>query len=552
MGTKEVMPSAEEFAVGRINKSNINMNYLKFILIGFCSLVLLVSCSDNSTGVDDDGDDEDSDEETETFDGPMYSDDYTSRSDWSDRGEWDLENVHDPTVVKDGDFFYMYQTNASYGNVHQGHGNYPYRRSKDLVNWEYRGAAFSEVQSWVKDSLNSIRAEMDLPPIENPNYGFWAPHITKVNGTYRMYYSVIIDNPIEGDDPNTSWTERAFIGLAESDDLSSNNWEDKGMVIHSVADGEETYDRDGGNDWSAYFKFNAIDPSYVTTPEGEHWLIYGSWHSGIAAVELDPETGKPYELTDLEDYGTKIAGRGNSRWQPLEAPEIIYNEETGYYYLFLAYDELSVAYNTRVVRSENITGPYYGIDGNNVTNGAEDWPVVTHPYKFDGHHGWVGISHPSIFQDPDSGEWFYSSQGRLPPDISGINASNAVMMGHVREIYWTDDGWPVVAPERYADVPETEITKEDIIGNWEEVTLEYEYQTMQTSYRVEFNEDNTLGGALDGTWSYDEESQTLTVNDMELIVDNAWDWEISPRSTTITYTGLTSTGRSVWGKKTGE
>jgi arabinan endo-1,5-alpha-L-arabinosidase len=321
------------------------------------------------------------------------------------------------------------------------------------------------------------------------------------------------------------------------------------MVIHSVADGEETYDRDGGNDWSAYFKFNAIDPSYVTTPEGEHWLIYGSWHSGIAAVELDPETGKPHELNDLEDYGTKIAGRGNSRWQPLEAPEIIYNEETGYYYLFLAYDELSVAYNTRVARSQNITGPYYGIDGNNVTNGAEAWPMVTHPYKFDGHYGWVGISHPSIFQDPDSGEWFYSSQGRLPPGISGINASNAVMMGHVREIYWTDDGWPVVAPERYAGVPETDINEEDIIGTWEEITLEYEYQTMQTSYSLEFKEDNTLGGALDGTWSYDEDSNILTVNDTKLIVDNAWDWEVSPRVTTITYAGLTSSGRSIWGKK---
>ncbi|PAU95871.1 arabinan endo-1,5-alpha-L-arabinosidase [Aliifodinibius salipaludis] len=529
------------------------MKFLKLALIGLCSLSLLTGCGDNSTGVENGGEDNgESEEETESFDGPTYSDDYTSRSTWSDRDEWNLANVHDPTVVKDGDYFYMYQTNASYGDVHQGHGNYPYRRSKDLVNWEYQGAAFSEVHSWVKDSLNNIRADMERPPIENPNYGFWAPHITKVEDTFRMYYSVIIDNPIEGDDPSASWTERAFIGLAESKDLSSNNWEDKGMVIHSIADGEETYDRDGEDDWSAYFKFNAIDPSYVTTPEGEHWLIYGSWHSGIAAVQVDPETGKPYALNEVDDYGIRIAGRGNvstNRWQALEAAEIIYNEKTGYYYLFLAYDELSVAYNTRVVRSENITGPYYGIDGNNITNGAEAWPIVTHPYKFDGHYGWVGISHPSIFQDPESGKWFYSSQGRLPPNISGINASNAVMMGHVREIYWTEEGWPVVAPERYADVPESNITKEDIVGTWEEINLEYQYQTMQSSYDVIFNEDNTLGGGLEGTWSYDEESNTLTVNDTQLNVDNAWDWEASPRVTTITYAGLSSNGRSIWGKK---
>jgi arabinan endo-1,5-alpha-L-arabinosidase len=527
------------------------MKVFKHISLAVCLIGLIAGCGD-TIGANGEKDNEEEQEEENDFDGPMYSDDYTSRSAWSDRSQWDLENVHDPTVIKDEDYYYMYQTNASYGNVHEGHGNYPYRRSKDLVNWEYQGAAFAEVQSWVKDSLNNIRTAMGLPPIENPNYGFWAPHITKVNDTYRLYYSVVIDNPIEGSDSNASWTERAFIGLAETTALSSNNWEDKGMVIHSVADGEETYDRNGGDDWSAYFKFNAIDPTYVTTPDGEHWLIYGLWHSGIAAVELDPDTGKSYELNTFEDYGTRIAGRGNvstNRWQGLEAPEIIYNEETGYYYLFLAYDELSVAYNTRVARSENITGPYYGIDGNNVTEGAEAWPMVTHPYKFNEHYGWVGISHPSIFQDSGTGKWFYSSQGRLPPDISGINVSNAVMMGHVREIYWTEDGWPVVAPERCAGVPDNSIPKEDIIGTWEEITLEYKYRNMQTSYQVTFNEDNTLGGALEGTWSYDEASQMLTVNGTELMINKAWDWEVSPRTTTITYAGLTSAGRSVWGKR---
>src|SRR5699024_6503451 len=46
---------------------------------------------------------------------------------------------------------------------------------------------------------------------------------------------------------------------------------------------------------------------------------------------------------------------------------------------------------------------------------------------------------------------------RLPKNVGGINASNAVMMGHVRKVYWTDDGWPVVAPERYAGVPQQPI-----------------------------------------------------------------------------------------------
>lgn len=530
----------------------------KYVVIVLCVTGAVIGCDSGELTRANGGDDDENEQQEpgDTFDGPTYADDYTPISSWQNRSEWNLANVHDPTVVKDGEYYYMYQTNASYGNVHEGHGYYPYRRSQDLVHWEYQGAALSEVPPWVKDSLNSMRADMDpsLPPIENPDYGFWAPHITKVNDTYRLYYSVVVTNPIVGSNTDSSWTERAFIGLAESNDLSSNNWEDKGMVIHSVADGEETYRRDGGSDWNAYFKYNAIDPSYVVTPEGEHWLVYGSWHSGIAAVQLDPQTGKPFELNELEDYGTRIAGRGNvtvNRWQALEAPEIIYNEDTEYYYLFLSYDELSVAYNTRVVRSKTITGPYHGIDGGNVTEGAEAWPLVTHPYQFDGHYGWVGFSHCSIFQDPDTGTWYYSSQARLPRNVAGIPASNAVMMGHVREIYWTDDGWPVIAPERYANVPDSSIAEEDIVGTWEEITLDYEYQTMQTSYQVVFSENNTLGGELEGTWSYEESSNTLTVNDTEFIVDRAWDWEASPRTTTITYTGLTSSGRSVWGKRVG-
>ncbi len=489
-----------------------------------------------------------------TFAGPTYADNYTSISAWASRSQWNLANVHDPTVEKCGDYYYMYQTDASYGNVHEGHGHYPYRRSKDLVNWEFMGMAFNSVPAWVKDSLNNKRARMSpaLPPIENPNYGFWAPHIKKVGNKYRLYYSVVVTNPIVGTDPNTSWTERAFIGLAESDDLATNQWVDKGMVVCSEPDGVRSYNRSGPNDWSGYFKFNAIDPTFIVTPQGDHWLIYGSWHSGIAALKLNPATGIPDKLETIDDYGVRIAGRGNvndNRWQALEGPEIIYNEATGYYYLFLAYDELSVAYNTRVARSQNITGPYVGIDGSNVTNGAECWPMLTHPYSFSGHTGWVGISHCSVFQNPETKEWFYASQGRLPPDVPGINVSNAVMMGHVKQIHWTEDGWPVIAPERYAGVPKTTIKEEDVTGTWEQITMQYQYKVIQQAATLKLTSDKKVSGSVTGTWSLDTTKGILTINYDKYNLANAWNWESSPRKVTITYSGLTSTGRPVWAKK---
>ncbi|ASB47731.1 arabinan endo-1,5-alpha-L-arabinosidase [Alkalitalea saponilacus] len=521
--------------------------YLKLLVLS--SLIFTIGCSDDDDLIPN-GDETGNQQE---FRGPRYSDDYSMISSWSSRNSWNLANVHDPTVVKDGDYFYMYQTDASYGNVHVGHGHFPVRRSRDLVNWEFYGMAFDHVPLWVKDSLNNMRSRMDppLPAIENPEYGFWAPHISKVGDEFRMYYSIVVINPIVGNNSDYSWTERAFIGLAVSRDLASNLWEDRGMVVCSEPDGLETYSRTGPHDWSGYFQFNAIDPSFIVTPEGEHWLIYGSWHTGIAAVQLNPETGKPDSWNSLEDYGVRIAGRGNlatNRWQALEAPEIVYNEETGYYYLFLAYDELSVAYNTRVARSKSITGPYLGIDGGNVTEGAECWPMLTHPYAFSGHHGWVGFAHCSVFRDPDTGQWFYASQARLPENLPGVNASNAIMMGHVREIEWTSDGWPVVMPQRYAAVPETDINKEDLVGRYDVIIKSYDYQKIQNSRTAEFHSDGRVTGALSGTWNFDEEKKRLTIGNLELIVKDAWDWEASPRKTTITFSGLTSDGRPVWGK----
>ena len=490
------------------------------------------------------------------FPGPSYADNYTSISSWSNRAEWNLANVHDPTVEKSGDYYYMYQTDASYGNVHEGKGHYPYRRSKDLVNWEFMGMAFSNVPAWVKDSLNNKRSRMNpaLAAIENPKYGFWAPHIRKVGNKYRMYYSVVVTDPIAGTDHSTSWSERAFIGLAESDDLAGNVWMDKGMVVCSEPDGVKSYTRNGGADWEAYFKFNAIDPSFIVTPDGEHWLIYGSWHSGIAALKLNSATGKPDKLETINDYGVRIAGRGvvdNNRWQALEAPEIIYNDVTGYYYLFLAYDELSVAYNTRVARSRNITGPYLGIDGSSVTNGSECWPMITHPYAFGGQPGWVGISHCSIFRSPDSKEWFYASQARLPKDVPGINVSNAVMMGHVRRLQWTEDGWPVVMPERYAAVPQTTLTEQSFVGIWEQINMQYQYQVIQRASQLILTANKQVSGSATGTWSYDESKRILTINNIKFNVEESWDWEASPRKTTLTFSGLTGSGRPVWGKKVG-
>ena len=493
------------------------------------------------------------------YKGPQYPDDYTALAGWGNRDQWNLANVHDPSVVKAADgYYYMYQTDASYGNAHTEGGHFHGRRSQDLVNWEYLGGTMKSLPGWVVPKLNEIRAAMGLAaaaPDENA-FGYWAPSVVKVNDSlYRMYYSIVVPGYLNGDN---TWGERAFIGMMENADPANNEgWEDKGYVITNASDRDLNFNV-SPTDWgNCYYKFNAIDPSVIVTSGGQHWMIYGSWHSGIAAVELDPATGmvkaqlgNPFgNSTDIASYGKLIATRqmGN-RWQGSEGPEVIYRD--GYYYLFLAYDELSVAYNTRVVRSKNIDGPYVDINGVDVTNnGGSALPVVTHPYKFQNSPGWVGISHCAVFDDGE-GNWYYSSQARFPADWNGNAASNAIMLGHVRSIVWTADGWPLVMPERYGAVPHVPITEEELVGSWEHIDLGYSFGKMKESNTMVLSSDHkvTEGTWQDADWSFDADRQVLTANGVELYLKRECDWEDSQRRATIVYAGVTGQ-KTYWGKK---
>ena len=530
-------------------------------------------------------------EQLASYEAPTYDDNYTAIAGWENNSKWNLANVHDPSVMlaEDG-YYYMYQTDASYGNAHEGHGHFHCRRSKDLVNWEYLGATMEEAPAWAVEKLNEYRNEMinaegkKLDPIkaEDISYGYWAPVVRKVNnGLYRMYYSLVIDNYIKTGKKNTaenfdnSWTERAFIGLMETSNPASNQWEDKGMVVCSASDQPNTeangWERRGTGDWDAYFKFNAIDPTYTITPEGKHWLIYGSWHSGFAALEVNPSTGMPLtplakpwtvEGNTIESFGKLVATRGTSsnRWQASEGPDVIYNPQTQKYYMFMAYGQLAVAYNTRVVRADRPEGPYVDMQGNSATAGKEMLPVVTAPYKFSNSNGWVGISHCGIFDD-GQGNWYYTSQGRFPVDVPGINASNAIMMGHVRSILWTEDGWPIVMPERYGAVPKVAIAKEELEGNWELIQMKPTAQNSTNDGNATQYESKVITLGADGkvtseawgndqTWSFDAAKNMITIGNNKIYIQREVDWEASPRVATIVGGGYQDNGATTnWMKK---
>ena len=500
-------------------------------------------------------------------DGQNLNDDYTNIADWSNRFKWNLANVHDPSVVlADDGYYYMYQTDASYGNAHvgegQARGHFYCRRSKDLVNWEFMGPTMHGVPTWMKAKLNEIRKAMGLgtstTDFRNQNqFGYWAPCVRRIiKDLYRMYYVVTLPGTING---AGTWSERCFIGLMETKNPADiDSWVDKGYVVTNYSDLELNYKVSATDYAHCYFKYNAIDPSLIINEKGEHWLIYGSWHSGFAAMQLDPSTGKPLHALgnpwgkeNEASYGKFIYTRqlGN-RWQASEAPEVVYHD--GYYYLFIAYDELSVAYNTRVVRSKNIDGPYYDITGKDVTNhGGDAYPILTHPYKFGNHHGWVGISHCAVFND-GKGNWYYASQQRFPENYKGNANSNALMLGGVRSIIWTSDGWPLVLPERYAGITQKAITETELLGDWQHINLAYHYKKQDASVAMTLGNDHKVksGWKAGKAWTFDASKNVLTIDNERFYLRRELDWEANPRKETIVYVGLSKDGKTTyWGKK---
>ena len=164
--------------------------------------VTLWACSDPSegTGIHTSGGKTGQDTE---YKAPDYADDYSAIASWDYHVQWNLANIHDPSVAYYDGYYYMYGTDASYGNEHlkatRGR-HFQGRRSKDLVNWYYVAGPFNDAPSWVADSLNSIRLRMGLTPINGSDiqYGYWAPVVRRVNvggkDVLRMYYCIVIDN----------------------------------------------------------------------------------------------------------------------------------------------------------------------------------------------------------------------------------------------------------------------------------------------------------------------------------------------------------------------
>jgi arabinan endo-1,5-alpha-L-arabinosidase len=450
------------------------------------------------------------------FDIDKLSDTYAQLADPLFAYQWGPYNVHDPSVIKEGEYFYSYSTDVAFGaSVKPG---LQIRKSKDLVEWTFVGWVFPVLPSKGANFIRSNGGE--------PFNGLWAPYVIKVGSTFRLYYSLSSPKP-----------RLSVIGLATSTSPIG-PWTEEALVVTSL-------------DNSA-IQTNAIDPTVFIDKSGDHWMYYGSAWDGIYILKLNPATGLS---ATGGDKGKRIAQRGftgNTINGNIEGPEIIYNAELDKYFLFIAYDWLETKYNVRVGRSDSPTGPFLDFNGTDMNEASDNIPMIVAPYAFGNHLGWQGTSHCAVFQDGP--RYYMAHQGR-PAE------NKYFMVMHVRQIFWTQDGWPLVSPERFALVENAIVTNAEIKGGWDRIVFNYDvvpgfsveqfWPDMQRSAAITLDESGSINNDLGNSWIFDYPKLTLTWANgaiEDLIVHRGRDWE-NKIDSTILFTGLNKSGTTVWGRK---
>lgn len=250
-------------------------------------------------------------------------------------------NLPDPTVIEGEDgYYYLYATESI--------SNLPVYRSRDLVNWNFVGTAFTA----------------ETRPSFEPKGRIWAPDINKIGDNYVMYYSMSVWGG--------EWT--CGIGVATAD-RPEGPFTDRGKLFRS-------------NEIKIQ---NCIDPFYIED-NGRKYLFWGSFH-GIYGTELSADG-----LSLKKDAPiVQIAG---------DAYEGTYiHKRKGYYYLFASIgrccEGLKSTYTTVVGRSKDLFGPYVDKKGRSMAENCHE--ILIHK-----NSAFVGTGHNSeIITDNKGADWMF-------------------------------------------------------------------------------------------------------------------------------------------------
>lgn len=364
-------------------------------------------------------------------------------------------SVHDPSIYKADGKYYIFGSHMSTAV------------SEDLRTWTSLGDGYKVKDPIYYELMANEEAfaysgsKKSLIPTDDRKWHVWAPDViyNEDTGLYYLYFCT------------TSTWNASNLCYATSESIEG-PYEWKGALIYSgftaetldATDVTEYVDRDTAKDRyikkSDEYNFNkfpnAIDPTVLYDEEGRLWMVYGSWSGGMYLLELDKATGEVIHPEEDEAkrvdpyFGKRLLGGNHSS---IEAPYILYDEESGYYYLFVSYGGLTRegGYQIRVFRSETIDGDYVDMNGEYPmdTNNPEHYP---YGLKLSGNYflpslemAYMATGHNSAFVDED-GKKYVVNHTRFDNKTEEHEP-------RVHQFIVNEEGWPCMLP--YATDGET-------------------------------------------------------------------------------------------------
>lgn len=440
---------------------------------------------------------------------------------------FDDVTVHDPSVMYDDGTFYIIGSHLQAA------------KSTDLVSWEQISTEVSNQNPLIPNVFIELAETFAWAQTRTLWAGDWI--YLEETGKYHMYYCAC-----EGSSPLSA------LGMATADAPEGPYTNDQ-ILLKSGMWGEISPD---GIIFDANIHPNTIDPHTFFDADGQLWMIYGSYSGGIFILKMDEKTGLPIEG---QGYGKHLLG---GRHGQIEAAYVLYNPEFKYYYLFLSYGGLDSngGYQIRVSRSLSADGPYEDISGQDMSQAAGDLNYFkrygqklfgNHEWGFEGTRsmgsGYVSPGHNSAYLDEESGRSFLIFHTRFP-------RSGELHQVRVHELFFTEDGWPIVAPFRYTGEalnPMAEVKKNDIVGSYLYINHDKEVGSAITkSIEIELTNDGLISGSVSGSWSLSEN------NVAELVISGQryrglflWQWIEADQRYGLTFTAVSDLGMSVWATK---
>lgn len=286
----------------------------------------------------------------------------------------------DPAAIRTADgYYYLYATESI--------RNLPIFRSKDMVEWEEIGTAFTD-----KTRPDFLPDNKDV----KEHAHIWAPEIRHIKDKYVLFYSL------------AQWGNHwvSTVGYAVSD-RPEGPFEVKGKVFDSREVNVE----------------NSID-AFFYEEKGRYYMLWGSFF-GLYLMEFD--------VTDDLRISPRLETKQRIAGNAYEAVNLW--KRDGYYYLFASVGSCcegkNSTYTTVVGRSKELSGPYTDRAGRRMLDNRHE-VVLRKNSRF------VGTGHNSVLmEDDEKNTWMLYHAFEL----ERLEAHRQVLLDRV---LWDEKGWPYV------------------------------------------------------------------------------------------------------------